>query len=1228
MLRPSATDHAAKNALSSSTLNRCSCLTAALSSAFLTCVLLFSARSLLVPYDGIMNHLFAKALAFRDALWLIGELSPLYIAGIITITLFTAWLGAITLAVDGNLLGLIAAVYECVVNEKVFLGEGASWQNPLRLADLILWRLPTSWWRRVPDVFILGAQKAGTTSLHHYMVGTSDEAYDGDDLTRTYPFGGAMVKETHFLDGRSPYGTMGEASDSLRRRLLASFFPLSSSWRETFAPTRRLVEATPETLYCSWMIPQLHRCNPDAQFIVLLRPPVARAISSFSHQIRKNRERRSFGAAINEELDTDAAMLAPLKAECIANASMAPITSNPEASHAFFRTSYVERGRYAEQVDALLAAVPREQCLFINSTTLFEQTRATVTMVYDWLGAPPPPESLSLDAKNTSGIGPKPTVLPKTLRLLSSHLRGGWECVRAQCTYPDNFPSAGSDRPMAIAPLAKGDESSASICTLRPTRSAPIIFSSMPGAYIGRSVSGPSVIPAPAWIEPHHRLGRYYCYFAQHTGKIIRIAVADTPTGPWRTTGTAIIDVADSDGFDHVASPDVQFDPVHERIVMCVHLLSFFFRGFLFLRSPRPSLCCSSSSSLLPHRYFHSPIQTKMPFRSQMTFCATSADGVHFSAMRWRPKIPAQPPLSVMDAPLPKQYLGRFYFKTFTLRGQIYALARNNRHGAILYRKPGSAIHGDPVGPWVRRPGGTAVRALPRMRHAAVNVSRDETTLHIFYSRVGDAPEGIYVVDFNVANKDWKDWKQAGKPRLVMLPQYRWEGGHAFPSPTTYGARSPTCVSRPAADIRDPCLLKMESGRVWLFYAGGGEGGIGVTEIKMPSCGRGALGVPKLLKSAGRLAGKPAFAALPSPAKLAARKGKRCKGKRGKAVPKAARSIAGSARRVVLYDAGCIGLGHTRRCARLATALVKRSSVMHPTDVLIITGTDVIHSFLGNQSGIDYVHLPGYKRDRTLPAAGPWHQYRSRSLLNPTPSCANSGIGLQSMRAQLIKAALLSFHPDTIIVDFEPVGVFSELAIGITATRAVNPNVKVILGVRDVLDDPDQIRAEWNAKAVFPFLQECYDGVLVYGVESIHNPLASLLPASTSLDVHFVGYLGGDDDDDALAGCSAIDQRSAAFAKFTAKHVESGVFTIGEFVIVSGGGGSDAGELYDWVLRACEDHGGDGSAMLRFVFIFGPYCPDHLTLEFSERIAMLRSRGLSIIAFNFVDPLIMEALLA
>ena len=595
-----------------------------------------------------------------------------------------------------------------------------------------------------------------------------------------------------------------------------------------------------------------------------------------------------------------------------------------------------------------------------------------------------------------------------------------------------------------------------------------------------------------------------------------------------------------------------------------------------------------------------------------MTFCATSADGVHFSAMVWRPKIPAKPPLSKLVANLPKQYLGRFYFKTFTLRGQIYALARNNRLGAIIYRKPGSAIHGEPVGPWVRRPGGL----LRRMRHAAVSVSRDEKTLHIFYSRVGDMPEGIYLVNYNVANKDWTKWSRIGEPRPIMTPKYRWEGATAVAMPTTYGAKSHLCAASPAADIRDPCLLETQSGRVYLFYAGGGEGGIGVTEIAMP-CSN-TLGAPKGTPGGkgGRLAGNGRGGA-------SARKGKR-----GKKQPKAVRSVAGTARRVVLYDAGCIGLGHTRRCARLATALVKRSSPAHPTDVLIITGTDSIHSFIGNVEGIDYVHLPGYKRDRTLPAAGPWNQYRSRSIKNPIPSCANSGVGLQSMRAQLIKAALLSFRPDAIIVDFEPVGVFSELVIGITAARAANPKIKVILGVRDVLDDPDQIRAEWNAKGVFPFLHECYDGVLVYGIESIHNPLAALLPSATPLDVHFVGYLGGDDDDETPAGCGAIERRSTAFAKFCAKHHDTDVFHIGEFVIVSGGGGSDAGDVYDWVLRACEDHGGDGSSMPRFVFIFGPYCPERLVVHFTARIALLRQRGLRAVGFSFVDPLIMEALLA
>jgi len=49
------------------------------------------------------------------------------------------------------------------------------------------------------------------------------------------------------------------------------------------------------------------------------------------------------------------------------------------------------------------------------------------------------------------------------------------------------------------------------------------------GGYV--NINGPAVIRVPAWIE--NRLGQYYLYFAHHKGHRIRMAYADSPTGPW-----------------------------------------------------------------------------------------------------------------------------------------------------------------------------------------------------------------------------------------------------------------------------------------------------------------------------------------------------------------------------------------------------------------------------------------------------------------------------------------------------------------------------------------------------------------------------------------------------------------------------------------------------------------------------------------------------------------------
>jgi hypothetical protein len=179
--------------------------------------------------------------------------------------------------------------------------------------------------------------------------------------------------------------------------------------------------------------------------------------------------------------------------------------------------------------------------------------------------------------------------------------------------------------------------------------------------------------------------------------------------------------------------------------------------------SPDVHVCASSRKIVM---YFHSPSQPVRPFRQQMTYCAVSEDGVHFKMLEWKPRrgSPVDSPSQRQQqrqlgqqGPPPPQHLGPFYFRVFFLRGRLWALARNLRWGGVFYQKPGKgrAQHDHAVGPWVQK--GPVV--LPRMRHAAVLVSADKNTLHVAYSRVGDAPERILLVHFDVRSNDANQWR-------------------------------------------------------------------------------------------------------------------------------------------------------------------------------------------------------------------------------------------------------------------------------------------------------------------------------------------------------------------------------------------------------------------------------------------------------------------------------------
>ena len=131
----------------------------------------------------------------------------------------------------------------------------------------------------------------------------------------------------------------------------------------------------------------------------------------------------------------------------------------------------------------------------------------------------------------------------------------------------------------------------------------PIISSDLHSS-IGVNIQGPSMIRAPDWIEG--RLGDYYLYFADHKGRYIRLAYADSLLGPWRIyppgslqlkqscflteppkatpahvaqfearlkqNGVAIShDLLLELTTPHIASPDVHADTPGRRIVMYFH---------------------------------------------------------------------------------------------------------------------------------------------------------------------------------------------------------------------------------------------------------------------------------------------------------------------------------------------------------------------------------------------------------------------------------------------------------------------------------------------------------------------------------------------------------------------------------------------------------------------------------------------------------------------------------
>jgi predicted glycosyltransferase len=115
---------------------------------------------------------------------------------------------------------------------------------------------------------------------------------------------------------------------------------------------------------------------------------------------------------------------------------------------------------------------------------------------------------------------------------------------------------------------------------------------------------------------------------------------------------------------------------------------------------------------------------------------------------------------------------------------------------------------------------------------------------------------------------------------------------------------------------------------------------------------------------------------------------------------------------------------------------------------------------------------------------------------------------LLGLRADVIDAAVRSFLPHLVLVDHAPLGMAGEVFPALCTARRQRPETRIVLGLRDIYDDPALVRASWRSQGVYAVMEEVYDRILVYGQPEVFDLVKEYaLPEASASKVTYTGYI-------------------------------------------------------------------------------------------------------------------------
>lgn len=216
---------------------------------------------------------------------------------------------------------------------------------------------------RMPDFFVIGAQKAGTTTLHDWLETQTNLCLPG-------------IKETHFFSKKDRFEQgydwyIKQFGDNVGRKTMG--------------------EVDPDYLFMSGVIEKMALFAKDAKFIVILRHPLKRAYSHYMMSCYRGYEELSFIEALEVE-DTR-------------------LKSGSYHSMAHF--SYLSRSLYSSQIKKFKKSFPSSNFYFAKFDDLFsESTRVNeFTSICKFIGFSPEISKIKFDIAANVASAPRSEIL-------------------------------------------------------------------------------------------------------------------------------------------------------------------------------------------------------------------------------------------------------------------------------------------------------------------------------------------------------------------------------------------------------------------------------------------------------------------------------------------------------------------------------------------------------------------------------------------------------------------------------------------------------------------------------------------------------------------------------------------------------------------------------------------------------------------------------------------------